>query len=117
MNNLKPYLGEIWYVSLDPTVGHEQRNKRPCLIVSVNSFNFGPADLVVILPLTAKNKNIPWLVEVNPPEGGLKKQSFIICDQIRTVSKKRLSGKALGTISLLTLNKVKKRIKIILDLT
>ena len=31
--------GEIWLVSLDPTLGHEQKGRRPVLIVSPEAFN------------------------------------------------------------------------------
>lgn len=37
--------GEVWTVSLDPVRGHEQAGTRPALIVSVGSFNQGPAGL------------------------------------------------------------------------
>jgi len=43
----KPARGEIWLVDLNPTRGHEQAGKRPALVVSVDLFNFGPAELVV----------------------------------------------------------------------
>lgn len=116
MNKLKPSRGEIWFANLNPTVGHEQSKSRPCLIISVNQFNYGPAELVVILPMTTKNKNLPWYVEINPPEGGIKLKSFIICDQVRTISKKRLIDKSLGIIHQKTLYQIEKRLEILLGL-
>ena len=55
MNNQKPSRGEIWFVDLNPVVGHEQAKIRPCLIISHDTFNHGPANLHIILPLTSKN--------------------------------------------------------------
>jgi mRNA interferase MazF len=46
--------GEIWLADLNPSRGHEQAGKRPCLIISVNMFNQGAAGLVVVLPITSK---------------------------------------------------------------
>lgn len=72
-----PVRGEIWFVDLNPARGHEQVGKRPALIVSVDLFNSGPAGLIVVLPITIKEKGIPFHVEIYPQEGGLKEKSFI----------------------------------------
>ena len=115
-NILKPSRGEIWFAKLDPTVGHEQAKTRPCLIISTNKFNYGKSNIVVIVPLTSKNKNLSWHVKINPPEGGIKIPSNVICQQPRTISKKRLIGGPLGSITQNTLSKIEARIKILLDL-
>jgi len=44
--------GEIWLVSLDPTSGHEQKGRRPVLIVSPEAFNH-VTKLPVIVPITS----------------------------------------------------------------
>lgn len=110
-----PSRGEVWFVDLNPVRGREQAGQRPGLILSVDLFNQGPAGLVVLLPLTTRRKAIPFHVEVNPPEGGLAQRSFIKCEDIRSVSKERLSRR-LGTVSPDTLAAVKDRLRILLDL-
>ena len=112
---IQPSRGEIWLVDLNPTRGHEQAGKRPGLIVSVELFNSGPAGLVVLVPLTTKEKGIPFHVEVHPPEGGLKQRSFIKCEDVRSVAKERLSQR-LGTVSSATLLDVEDHLRILLDL-
>jgi len=87
MNN-KFYRGEIWIFDLDPTIGREQKKLRPYLILSVDIYNNGPADLLIILPLTTKKKSIPSHIEVKL--SGQKDVSYIMCDQIRCISKERL---------------------------
>ncbi|CAN5870842.1 type II toxin-antitoxin system PemK/MazF family toxin [soil metagenome] len=77
-------------VDLNPTRGHEQAGLRPVVIVSVDEFNSGPASLVIVLPITATDRKIPLHVPVDSPEGGLDRRSFILPDQIRSVSKERL---------------------------
>lgn len=114
-NNVDPARGEVWYVNLDPTKGHEQAGTRPALIVSVDTFNNGPAGLVVVLPITSQGKGIPLHVEIKPPEGGLTMRSFIKCEELRCISTERLS-KRLGTISERTLEAVEDRIKIVLGI-
>jgi len=110
-----PARGEIWWVNLDPVLGHEQGGTRPALVISVDIFNRGPAGLVAVIPLTTKRKGIPFHVEVQPPEGGLERPSFIKCEDIRTVSKHRLS-KRLGRVSQGTLAEVEDRLRILLGL-
>src|SRR5262249_45820767 len=74
--------GDVWLIDFDPTQGHEQAGRRPGLIVSVDLFNQGPAGLVVVVPLTSKDRRVRWHVPVDPPEAGLKKRSFIMCENI-----------------------------------
>ncbi|SDB45093.1 mRNA interferase MazF [Desulfonatronum thiosulfatophilum] len=105
--------GEIWLVDLNPTNGHEQSGQRPGLVISDDIFNTGPAELVVILPLTSKNKKIPLHEKIIPPEGGLKEVSYVKCEDIRSVSKQRLLAK-IGRVSNLSMNAVETKIKILL---
>ncbi|MGM0539820.1 MAG: type II toxin-antitoxin system PemK/MazF family toxin [Thermodesulfobacteriota bacterium] len=51
---LKPLRGDIWSIDLDSTKGYEQSGKRTGLVLSENTFNLGPAGLVVVLPITSK---------------------------------------------------------------
>ncbi len=116
MNKLNPRRGEIWFVDLDPTRGHEQARKRPCLVISTNQFNQSHRAMAGILPLTTKEKSIPWFVKIEPPEGGLKQTSFVICDQLRMVSHDRFIGRAIGTINNATLLAIEYRLKILFEL-
>ncbi len=112
---MKPLKGEIWLVDLNPTKGHEQSGKRPALIVSVDIFNKGPADLVVVIPITTKNKEIPLHIKITPPEGGLKETSFAKCEDIRSISKERLLV-CYGRVLSKTMSEVEDRICILLGL-
>lgn len=110
-----PLRGEIWTVDLDPTRGREQAGRRPALVVSATLFNRGPADLVVVLPITSKAKGVPLHVPVRPPEGGLKVPSFVKCDDVRSVAKERL-GSRWGSVSGETMREVEDRLRILLEL-
>ncbi|QQR80525.1 MAG: type II toxin-antitoxin system PemK/MazF family toxin [Deltaproteobacteria bacterium] len=107
--------GDIWLVDLDPTRGHEQKGKRPVLVISENAYNNGLADLVIILPITSTQRAVPTQVHLNPPEGGLKHPSAILCDAIRSVSKERLIKKW-GHVLPRTLSNIETRLKILMGL-
>lgn len=111
----QPLRGEVWLVTLDPTIGREQAGRRPALVVSDDLFNQSYAELVVVLPITSKNKAIRSHVSVSPPEGGLSIQSFIKCEDARSVSIQRLERR-LGKVTAGTLKDVENRLRIILVL-
>lgn len=85
-----PARGDVWLADLDPTRGREQAGLRPVLVVSDDLFNAGPADLVVVLPITSTVRRIPSHVRLAPPDGGLRNESAALCDAIRSISKQRL---------------------------
>ncbi len=115
MSAAEPSRGDVWSINLDPTLGREQSGTRPGLVISVNKFNHGPADLVIILPITSKDKKQPIHVPVKPPEGGLSAPSFIKCEDIRSIAKQRLE-QFYGRVSAETLAEVDKRVRILLNL-
>ena len=115
-NNLIINRNDVWLVDLNPAIGHEQAKCRPCIIISPEIFNLGPANLVVVVPITSTYRQLSWFVQIDPPEGGLTKTSYAICNQIRTVSKKRLVGKKLGSLQQKTMNQIEMRLRILLEL-
>ena len=111
----QPLRGEVWLTTLDPMVGREQAGTRPALIISDDLFNQSHAELVVVLPITSKSKNVRSHVPVSPPEGGLQVASYIKCEDVRSISIQRF-GRRLGKVSVKTMNDVEQRLRIILSL-
>jgi len=111
----RPSRGEIWLIDLDIGRGHEQAGKRPCVVLSVDLFNHGPAGLHVVLPMTTREKGIPFHVEARPEETGLKQHGFIKCDDVRSISRERFL-KRLGSLSAATMEAVEYRLRILLGL-
>ena len=109
----QPTRGEIWDVDLHPVRGREQAGRRPALIVSVDPFNGGPADLVIVIPVTRTDRRIRWHVGIEPPEGGLVSASFIKCEDVRSISKARLARKR-GRVSDVTIEAVEDRLRLLL---
>ncbi len=115
MKSSLPSRGEIWLANLSPTAGREKSGTRPCLIVSVDVFNHGPAELVIVVPLTSRHKSIPLHVRVQKGEGNLDNLSYAKPEDIRSVSKSRLTRK-IGSVNANMLNEVLDRIRILLDI-
>jgi len=111
----QPTRGEIWTVDLNPTIGHEQAGKRPALVVSVDSFNQSAAELAIVLPLTSRAMGIRSHVGIRKGEAGLKINSYIKCEDVRSVSTKRLSRR-LGLVSETTLDAVEDILRILMGL-
>jgi mRNA interferase MazF len=90
-----PKRGEFWLLDLNPIKGHEQGERRPCLIVSANGLNDSPLELVIVVPLTKTDRGFPSHIKITPNQSGLNFDSFAMCEQIRTVSTDRLE-KSIG---------------------
>jgi len=91
---------EVYLINLDPSVGHEIKKMRPCLIISPDEMN-KYIKTVIIAPMTTKGRKYP--TRINCRFKG--KSGQIVLDQIRTVDKIRLTKK-LGIINLDTQKKV-----------
>ena len=111
-----PLRGDVWWVDLDPTKGHEQAGQRPALILSADALNRSPAGLVVVLPITSKERRLRSRVRLEPPAGGLAVPSFVICEQPRTVSTTRLRGERCGFVPNETMLDVERCVRWLLGL-
>lgn len=107
--------GEVWLANLNPTQGREQSGIRPVLIFSVDIFNNGSAELVIILPITSQNKHIPIHVVLETSESGLKTLSYVKVEDIRSISRERLI-KRIGAVSPQKIQEVGQKISILLGI-
>ncbi len=109
--------GEIWLVSLDPTLGSEIRKTRPAIIVNNNTI--GKLPLKIIVPLTDwKNRyNVAtWMVKVLPDnQNKLSKESSADCFQIRSVAEERCIKK-IGQVDTHTMSDIRRSLAIVLNI-
>lgn len=90
--------GEIWLVALDPAAGHEQKGRRPVLIVSPEAFN-RVTTVPVVVPITSGGKFARTAGFAVPLTGtGTKTTGIIRCDQPRTLDLSARHGKKLESV-------------------
>ncbi len=109
--------GEIWLVSLDPTIGAEIKKTRPAVIVNDN--NLGRLPLKIIVPVTDWKDRYavaPWMVKLVPDQQNkLTKESSADCFQVRSVAEERFAKK-LGQVDSQTMDKIRKGLAVILSI-
>lgn len=91
---------EVYLTELDPTVGHEIKKTRPCLVISPDEMNRN-IRTVIVAPMTTQSRSYPTRIACSFEN----RQAFIVLDQIRTVDGQRLL-KRLGRIDKETQQKV-----------
>jgi len=83
--------GTVVLVELDPTVGHEQRGVRPCVVVSDPSVNADQRfPLIAVVPVTGIAGVGALYPAIAPGSSGLAKPSFALVDHIRSIDKRRI---------------------------
>ncbi|MDX2221437.1 MAG: type II toxin-antitoxin system PemK/MazF family toxin [Rhodospirillaceae bacterium] len=108
--------GDIHYARLDPVVGSEMGKSRPVVIVS-NDTNNKHNDTVTVMPLSTNLRRVyPFEVLVKAAHTGLKKDSKVLAQQIRTISKLRISPDCIGGIYDERLKAVEAAMRLHLDL-
>ena len=90
--------GDVYLVNLDPVVRTEIGKTRPGMILSINAMNQN-SPRVIVAPISSKiTKVYPFEIFVPGGMAGLKKDSKIMLDQLRSIDKKRLV-KRIGTLT------------------
>lgn len=76
-----PDRGHVVWLSLDPTLGHEQAGRRPVLVLSPAIYNT-KSGLVLAAPVTSKVKSYPFEVPLPP---SLPITGVILSDHVRSL--------------------------------
>lgn len=76
-----PKQGDIIYVDFNPTKGHEQRGKRPAIVVSINVFNKN-TNMIIVCPITSNIKEFPTHYTL---EDTKKVKGAVLCEHIRSL--------------------------------
>jgi mRNA interferase MazF len=90
-----PKKGEFVAVTFDPQSGHEQRGRRPALVVSNTLFN-GHTGLAIVCPLTKTDRGFPFHVAVveDPEVTG-----FVMVEQVKSIDFTARKAKRIGKAS------------------
>ena len=76
-----PKKGDFVTLSFDPQAGHEQKGRRPALVVSNDLFN-RHTGLAIVCPITNTDRKFPFHLPV-PPESSLT--GFVMVEQVKSV--------------------------------
>ena len=101
--------GQIYYADLSPVIGSEQGGLRPVVIIQ-NDIGNEHSPTVIVAPITSILLKKPLPTHVFLPYT-LIKQSVILCEQIRTIDKRRLKNHV-ATVNTEVMTEVDKAIKI-----
>ena len=107
--------GDIYLVSLDPTQGHEQRGRRPVLVISPGPFNRF-TKVPVVLPITTGGNFARTLGFAVPLAGaGTRTTGIVRCDQPRALDIAARNGRKLEQVPASLIDEVLARVATILE--
>ncbi|KAF3978750.1 MAG: type II toxin-antitoxin system PemK/MazF family toxin [Methylococcales symbiont of Iophon sp. n. MRB-2018] len=81
MPNYTPEKGDFIVATFDPQSGHEQKGRRPALVISNSLFNEATG-LTIVCPITNTNRNIPFHIEVSEKSS---LTGFIMVEQVKSI--------------------------------
>jgi mRNA interferase MazF len=95
MNAYVPKKGDFVAVTFDPQSGHEQKGRRPALVVSNTLFN-EQTGLAMVCPLTTTDRRYPFHVAVasDPQITG-----FVMVEQVKSIDYQARKTKFIGKAS------------------
>lgn len=109
--------GRVVLVDLDPTQGHEQRGRRPCVVVSDPAVNLDQRfPLIGVVPITGTAGEGALYPPLAPGASGLAKTSYALVDHVRAVDKRRVR-RAYGRLPENELTNIDDGLKLYLGLT
>jgi len=87
-----PQKGDYIALSFDPQSGHEQKGRRPALVISNYLFN-KHTGLAIVCPITNTNRNIPFHL---PVTSSSQLTGFVMIDQIKSIDYSARKAKFIG---------------------
>ncbi len=80
VKNYTPDKGDIVWLDFTPQLGHEQRGRRPAIVLSKKAYN-QKIGLALFCPITSKEKGYPFEVKIV----GKKINGCVLSDQIKSL--------------------------------
>ena len=110
--NYCPEAGDFIWIDLDPTVGHQQRGRRPAIVLSPQDYN-AAAGLCVICPITSRVRGYPFEA-VLPDDANLR--GAVLADQPRSISWEKRPIQHAGRAPETVLTEVRERLAALLGI-
>ena len=97
-----PARGDLIALTFDPQSGHEQKGRRPALVISHDLFN-RRTGLAIVCPITSRERDIPFHVAL-PPAGPVS--GFVMVEQVKAIDYRARRARFLEKIPPPLLNEV-----------
>jgi mRNA interferase MazF len=96
----------VW-IDFDPSVGREQRGRRPAIVLSPKSYNKA-SDLAILIPITSRRKGYPF--ELLLPSG-LVIEGVALCDQIKSLDWKNRNVQFIQEVPIGIMNQIRAKVE------
>lgn len=110
------FCGQVVWVNLNPVTGSEQAGHRPAVIISSNDYLASIPNVVMVLPITTRNRGLPNHVRLGGNIGLVEAESFAMTEQPRTIDRQRITKPA-GQVDRGTLQELRSWLADFLELT
>ncbi len=90
-----PQRGDVVWLSFEPQASHEQRGRRPALVLSPAAYN-GKVGLALCCPITSQIKNYPFEVVI---PAGLAVNGVVLSDQVKSLDWRARHAEYAGRLS------------------
>jgi mRNA interferase MazF len=116
LSNRNPRRGDILRARLNPIEGSEQVGERPVLVLSPDLIN-EHSTVILVAALTSRKTDrlYPFEALLEPPEGGLTERSKVLLLHVRSIDKRRITGRY-GRVSDAVMSRVDEALKIAVGL-
>lgn len=106
-----PEAGDLVWFEFDSQAGHEQKGRRPALVISPASYN-SKAGLMICCPITSKAKGYPFEVPIEADEVS----GVVLADQVRTLDWAARRASKAGKATTQVLQETRLKIKALLEI-
>ena len=104
-----PERGDVVWLNFDPQSGHEQKGKRPAIVISPKEYN-EKVGLGLFCPITSKIKNYPFEVNIETK----KINGVVLSDQIKSFDWKTREIEFIGKATLEKIKEIVSKIGVLI---
>lgn len=97
-----PAKGDLITVTFDPQSGHEQKGRRPALVISNDLFN-QRTGFAIVCPITNTKRNVPFHVALTPES---TVTGFVMVEQVKAIDFRTRNAKLIEKVPAPVLNEV-----------
>jgi mRNA interferase MazF len=98
VSQVRPW--QVWLADFGQTIGSEQGDVRPVVVVASDLHCRFPIDMTLVVPVTSKDRGLPHHVPVSSAESGLDRPSWARTEDITAISTRRITiGRPLGQLT------------------